>query len=192
MVRTGSLFWPKILLPKVLPDVQIFTWGYDADVGGFFSSAGQSTIHEHARSLLSDLADLRNAPPIQRIPLIFVVHSLGGIVVKDALNQSTSTEGTRLKEIAPATYGVVFLGTPHRGSKSASIGKIAYHITQLVTKRPNIRLLQGLEKHSEILDRIGDSFNQTILKHGISIYSFREERQTRRYGVFSIMVSMQR
>lgn len=177
------------MLPKILPDAQILTWGYDADVGGFFSSAGQSTIHEHAGSLLSDLSDLRNTQELRTIPLIFVVHSLGGIVVKDALNQSSSTEGTRLKEVATATYGVVFLGTPHRGSKSASLGKIAYHITELATSKPNIRLLQGLEKHSEVLDRIGDSFFQTILRHNLLVYSFREERETRRFKILNTMVS---
>lgn len=189
--RDELLLWPRNLLPEVIPDVQIFTWGYDADVGSFFSSAGQSTIHEHAGSLLSDLSDLRDTPELRLIHLIFVVHSLGGIIVKDALNQSSSTEGTRLKGIAPATYGVVFLGTPHRGSKSASLGKLAYHITELVTRRPNIKLLQGLEKHSEILDRIGHSFNQTVSKHEVSIYSFREERETRKYGLFNTMVSIE-
>ncbi|KAL8834004.1 MAG: hypothetical protein Q9170_003978 [Blastenia crenularia] len=182
------ILWPETLLPQVIPDAHILTWGYDADVGGFFSSAGQSTIHEHAGSLLSDLADLRGTPELRAVPLIFVAHSLGGIIVKDALNQSSSTEGTRLKEIAVATYGVVFMGTPHRGSKSASLGKIAYQITELATKRPNIRLLQGLEKHAETLDRVGDSFVQTIMKHELSIYSFREERETRKYAIFNTMV----
>lgn len=187
--ENGSLFWPQSLLPAVVPDSQIFTWGYDADVGGIFSSAGQSTIEEHAGSLLSDLADLRHTPSRRRIPLIFVVHSLGGIIVKDALNRSSSNEGTRWKEIAPATYGVIFLGTPHRGSKSASMGKMAFRITQVFTQTPNLKLLQGLEKHSDNLDMVGDSFRQTILKHNLTVYSFREERKTRKFKVLSIMVS---
>ncbi|KAI4173239.1 MAG: hypothetical protein LQ348_006624 [Seirophora lacunosa] len=183
-----SLFWPQSLLPAVVPDSQIFTWGYDADVGGIFSSAGQSTIHELAGSLLSDLANLRDTPSRRVIPLIFVVHSLGGIIVKDALNQSSSTVGTRLEEIAPATYGVIFLGTPHRGSGSASMGKMALRIGLIFTQKPNLKLLQGLEKHSEILDRVGDSFLQTILKHNLTIYSFREDRRTQWLKWLSIMV----
>jgi mannitol/fructose-specific phosphotransferase system IIA component (Ntr-type) len=42
----------------VLPDVRIFTWGYDADVDNLFTSASQNTVHQHASNLLSDLADL--------------------------------------------------------------------------------------------------------------------------------------
>ncbi len=42
----------------MIPDAKISTWGYDANVDGFLSSASQNTIHQHAQNLLSDLADL--------------------------------------------------------------------------------------------------------------------------------------
>lgn len=172
----------------MIPDAGIFTWGYDADVNRFLSSAGQNSIHQHAGNLLSDLADTRVSPQDQAIPIIFVVHSLGGIIVKDALNQSSSTEGTRLKSIAPATFGVLFLGTPNRGSTSASLGKIAYRATLVATMRPNLKLLKGLEKKSETLDTVGDRFSQTLLRHDIRLYSFREEQFTRKFVFFKIMV----
>ena len=184
------VFWPRDLLPNVVHDARILTWGYDADVDGF-GSASQSTIHEHAGSLLSDLADQRETSECYRRPILFVVHSLGGIIVKAALNRSAATQGTRLKDIAPATLGVCFLGTPHRGSSSASLGKIAYGISRTMTRRPNMKLLQGLERDSEMLEQIGDTFAQTMLKSkmGLRVYSFREEKETRKYWVFNTMVS---
>ena len=106
-----------------------------------------------------------------------------------ALNQSSATEGTRRKEIAPATYAILFLGTPHRGSRAASIGKIAYQITQIGTRRPNTKLLRALERNSETLDRVGDGFIQSMLKHNIKIYSFREEVEIRRLFIFHSLVS---
>ncbi|KAL8968351.1 MAG: hypothetical protein Q9183_002499 [Haloplaca sp. 2 TL-2023] len=185
----GSTFWPQDLLPDAITNVRVFTWGYDADIDGF-GSASQSTVHQHAGSLLSDIADQREAADHYKRPIAFVVHSLGGIIVKAALNKSAATEGTRLKTIAPDTFGVCFLGTPHRGSSSASLGKLAYEITIAATRRPNTRLLQGLEKYSEILDQIGDAFTQTMLKYGsnLRIYSFREEKETRKYYLFNTMV----
>ena len=45
----------------VIPDVKIFSYGYDADIDGFLSGAGQNTINQHAQSLLSDLSDLRSS-----------------------------------------------------------------------------------------------------------------------------------
>ena len=142
----SSVFWPHDLLPLAIPDARVFTWNYDADVHHWTSSASQNTIHQHAGNLLSDLAYLIAGDMPE--PFIFVVHSLGGIVVKDALNRSSQTEGTRLKNIAPATYGVLFLGTPHRGSKSASMGRLAYNVTVAATRRPNLKLLQALERNS--------------------------------------------
>lgn len=180
--------WPKTLLPERVPNTRIFTWGYDADVNGLFSYASQNSISQHANNLLSDLSDLRRSPKDREVPIIFVVHSLGGIVVKDALNQSSSKAGTRLKHIAPATFGIFFLGTPHRGSKSASIGKILNQISIVASKCPNLRLLQGLERNSEILDSIGDGFRQTMLKHKLRLCSFREEMETRKYLFLNTMV----
>ena len=185
-----GVFWPQTLLPAVIPDAKIFSFGYDADVGGLLSSTSQNTIHQHAGNLLSDLADLRDKPAEKDVPLIFVVHSLGGIIVKEAINQSDSTVGTRLKTVASATFGICFLGTPHRGSKTASLGKIAWNLTVIATNRPNLKLLQGLERNSETLDRIGDNFSQILLKHKIAIYSFREEQETRKLLLFNTMVSV--
>lgn len=187
-----EVFWPQTLLPVVIPDAKILSFGYDADVGGLLSSASQNIIHQIAQILLSDLADLRDKPAEQEIPLVFVVHSLGGIIVKDALNQSNSTVGTRLKSIAPATLGVCFLGTPHRGSKTASLGKIAWNLTVIATNRPNLKLLQGLERNSETLDRVSDGFSQVLLKYKIAIYSFREEQETRKFWLFNTVVSLYR
>ncbi|KAL9584441.1 MAG: hypothetical protein Q9203_004661, partial [Teloschistes exilis] len=161
----------------------------DADVDSF-GSASQSTIHQHAGTLLSDIVDKRELAEHYKRPIIFVVHSLGGIIIKAALNRSSATEGTRLKEIAPAICGVCFLGMPHRGSKSASLGRVAYQISLAATRRPNTRLLQGLERNSETLEQVGDAFAQTMLKSGPSlhIYSFREEKETRKYVMFNTMV----
>ncbi|MCJ1400187.1 hypothetical protein MMC11_003391 [Xylographa trunciseda] len=182
----SSIFWPRDLLPQAIPDARVYTWNYDADVHHWTSSASQNTIHQHASNLLSDLAYLIAGEMPE--PIIFVVHSLGGIVVKDALNQSSQTEGTRLKSVAPATYGVLFLGTPHRGSKSASMGRLAYNVTVAATRRPNLKLLHALERNSETLDRIGDSFRQTVLKFDFKLCSFREEKETRKYFFFNTMV----
>ncbi|KAL8826465.1 MAG: hypothetical protein Q9191_003783 [Dirinaria sp. TL-2023a] len=103
---------------------------------------------------------------------------------------SRATEGTPLMDIAPATSGICFLGTPHRGSRSASIGKIAFRITKAAGMRPNTKILQGLERNSETLDMISDDFSQTVEKYRriLQVHSFREEKLTRKWGMFSTMV----
>jgi len=70
-------------------------------------------------------------------PIIFIAHSLGGIVIKDALNPLRN-EDTFFNEIFPATKGVMFLGTPHQGSSIASSGTIAFKLSKIFLKNPNV------------------------------------------------------
>lgn len=182
--------WPEKLLPDVIPSTRILTWGYDADVNGFFSSASQNHIYQHANNLLSDLTDLRSSSRDEEVPIIFVAHSLGGIVVKAALNQSSSVVDTQLKKIAQVTYGVIFLGTPHRGSSSASFGSLAHGLSRVALRRPNLKIIRALEKNSDVLDAIGSEFSQTMLKHKIRLRSFREEKATTVLGLVNIMVRL--
>jgi protein SERAC1 len=54
-----SLFWPRDLLVKDVPDTRILTFGYDADVVGILKTAGSNTVRDHGKSLAQDLAMLR-------------------------------------------------------------------------------------------------------------------------------------
>jgi hypothetical protein len=198
--NASNVFWPRDLLPGVIPNALIYSWGYDADVQNFMSTASLNTIHQHSSNLLNDLADLRDEfcqeshLNIERsCPFIFVVHSLGGLIVKDALNISASMDETRDRrrsQVVKSTIGAVFLGTPHRGSKTASLGKTAFRVTEIfASQRPNTKLLQALERNSETLERITNSFYETLSKHkDLKIYSFREEKEVRRLGVFGMLV----
>ena len=173
-----EIFWPRDLLPRVFPQARITTWGYGVQIEKMFASASQATIFHHAQTLLSDLAMLRGSEPDKTKPLVFIAHSLGGIIVKDALSLSQN-DLTHLKEILPATIGVMFLGTPHHGSKAASLGKVAFEISRVCFQNPNIDILRGLERNSEILERITRSFGQILAAGHLRVHSFREELDTK-------------
>src|SRR5277367_4449609 len=105
------------------------------------------------------------------------------------MNMSSTARGNRFKVVVPAVHGILFLGTPHRGSKSASIGRMAYQITKAAARRPNEKLLQALERNSDTLEQINNSFLQTLEEHqNIAISSFREEKETRKFLFFSTIV----
>lgn len=80
--KSKGVFWPSELLGTAIPNINIHTWGYDADIDGFWSSASQNTVAQHAANLTSDLADLLESDGTEPLPIVFVVHSLGGLVVK--------------------------------------------------------------------------------------------------------------
>ena len=178
-----NVFWPRDLLPRAFPQARIVTWGYDVQIESFLAAASQASIYHHAENLLSDLVMLRKSDTPKLKPLIFIAHSLGGIVVKDALSLS-SHESTIINAILPATIGVMFLGTPHHGSRAASLGRKAFEVSKVFFKKPNLQVLRGLETNSEILERISRSFGQILSTGRIKVHSFREELPT--HGVMVV------
>ncbi|KUJ12820.1 uncharacterized protein LY89DRAFT_622819, partial [Mollisia scopiformis] len=76
--------WLEDYLPKDFPNTRILTFGYNAQV--FTSSRG--CIIDYAEQLLQNLASVRASRDqkasfvLPNRPIIFVCHSLGGLVVK--------------------------------------------------------------------------------------------------------------
>ena len=188
-LNTPDVVWPSQLLPQKIPDAQIMTWGYDADIDHFmsFSSASQNSLYQNSINLLMDLESYRARRKL-RVPLIFVTHSLGGLIVKQALIKSSAEKATAIKNITHATKGVCFLGTPHKGSDSASLAKIAASVARLYTKRPNTKLLAALERDSVTLEAISSDFAQVYYDQNFHIGTFHEEKETRKYKMFHTMV----
>jgi hypothetical protein len=104
-----------------------------------------------------------------------VAHSLGGIVVKDAI--VLAKDHLEHKEtLFPSVKGVLFLGTPHHGSNAASLGKIAFEASRILLQKPNLKILRSLESNSDILERVSKSFSSMIQNNShIRLHSFLEE-----------------
>lgn len=80
--ESDEAYWPRDILPQDFPNARIITYGYDSHfTGSFGTTANQCGISDHGQDLLSGLEHIRRADP--KRPLIFVAHSLGGLVVKE-------------------------------------------------------------------------------------------------------------
>jgi hypothetical protein len=100
--------WPQILLPSIIPNARILTFGYDAYVADWRGVVSESRISNYAWKLLTELSTFRQndekactteqgatkTDPIEEHhianklckkeqPIIFVCHSLGGLVCED-------------------------------------------------------------------------------------------------------------
>jgi hypothetical protein len=80
--KTG-VFWPWQLLKKDIANSRILTFGYDADIAHFWAAASQNCIRNHAINLTNALAQLRERTATEERPIVFVTHSLGGLVFED-------------------------------------------------------------------------------------------------------------
>ena len=131
-------FWPAWLAAE-LPDIQIWMLRYGAAKFWFHSVA--QALPDRAVSVLSFLVDRH----LGDRDLVFVCHSLGGLVTKQLLQISETHRDPRLQPIARATRGIAFLATPHSGSNVAVVATflgIASKATAgLKTDDPWLRLL---------------------------------------------------
>jgi hypothetical protein len=75
---TGRL-WLRDFLPDDVPGARVFSFGYDAQICFSKSISG---INEIALMLLNQLLVKRRSKNCQSSPLIFICHSMGGIIVK--------------------------------------------------------------------------------------------------------------
>lgn len=82
----------------------------------------------------------------------------------------------RKKSFYENAYGVIFLGTPHRGSPWAPWAKLASNLAKLALQAPSTTLLQSLQVDSPVLQIIADEFSKMVRSDEIKVYSFREER----------------
>ncbi|OKP11536.1 Protein SERAC1 [Penicillium subrubescens] len=89
-------------------------------------------------------------------PIIFVAHSLGGLVVANALSKPHGTDEAA-KEIADRTIGTLFLGTPFHGSSIAKYGNFAVNILKYFMPAAG-QNIKDLEERSAKLISINDAF----------------------------------
>ena len=82
-----------------------------------------------------------------------------------------------------STYGVVFLGTPHRGSPQAGLGILAANVCRAMLQDANTSILRSLEQDSEVLERIRDGFERMMTREKVKAYSFVEEIPTAGVGM---------
>ena len=128
-----------------------------------FRVVSNNTIEQHAANLCTDLANIRDGEKASR-SLIFVVHSLGGLVIKTAIlhaNESRTQSMSHLSAVADATAGIIFMGTPHRGSEQAQWGGILASVLGYV-KQDNAELVKRLNKEEPRLALLQERFAKML------------------------------
>ncbi|KAF5983552.1 SERAC1 [Fusarium coicis] len=183
----NGTFWPLDLLPVALRGAQanILVYGYNADVYSKKNNqtASDSFIHQHAQNLITNLTLHRQSEGTSKNSIIWVCHSLGGILVKRALLYSSDVREPHFehfRSIFVSTFGLVFLGTPHVGSDAATWGLILQAMSDAVIPKrffdSESVLLKTLKKDNETLANINSHFLDIYQR--FEIHMVRENQKT--------------
>ena len=104
-------FW-LMWLAQERPDLGIWSFGYNAAPSEWKGST--MPLFDRASNLLEYLA----VNDIGKYPIIFVTHSMGGLLVKEMLRNAQTFNK---QSVIEQTKGIVFLSTPHTGSHLANL-----------------------------------------------------------------------
>ncbi|KAI1770758.1 hypothetical protein F4818DRAFT_252459 [Hypoxylon cercidicola] len=165
-----EVLWPRDLLPKDIPESRIFLFGFDSGiVHRDQSSVTNTEIHSDANDLCAKLVAQRSSSGTADRPIILVAHSLGGLVAAQAfVHGEQKAETSDAKSIAKNLRGLVFLGTPFKGSSPAWLADVARKILKLFGVNTQDHTLKLLGVDSERLDELTRAFPELLNKRRMS------------------------
>ena len=149
-------------------DSYITQWGGSCPTQNF-----KQSLAERSEDMLKKLQDAG----VGNRPVIFVGHSMGGLIIKKMLTEAKESEEESMKKLAENTKGVVFYSTPHEGSKIADMGMMIRHFFF-----PTVEV-QELEMKNPALSSLNTSFKEFVSKFRTKVISFGEQLPTRHLGV---------
>ncbi|XP_051151097.1 uncharacterized protein LOC127265366 isoform X2 [Andrographis paniculata] len=156
-------FWPGEWLGADFPNARIFSLKYKTNLTQW--SGASLPLQEVSSMLLDKLI----AAGIGDRPVVFVTHSMGGLVVKQMLHQANATKRDKFVN---NTVGIVFYSCPHFGSKLADM---PWKMGLVLRPAPSIGELRS---GSPRLVELNDFLRHRFKKKSVDVLSFCEMKVT--------------
>ncbi|CAD7080998.1 unnamed protein product [Hermetia illucens] len=144
--------WPMEWLPEDFSNIRILGIDYMSAVSEWSSNYAKYCPCEKGHGYL----DLRAGVLLDRVvasrvgenrPVVWIGHSMGGILCKHMLLKALDNPNSIVRRLAKNTKGIIFLGTPHRGS---SIARWKQHMQVILS--PSIEVKELEENSPKLLD----------------------------------------
>lgn len=159
---------PAALWPRwIAKDTGCPVWllGYDAALSGW--QAGAMPLPFQGTAVLEALS---TAPGLQGQPLVLIGHSLGGLVIKTALQDVGNGGVPRFQWVLDCLKGVVFAATPHIGAELATLAAALR-----LAMRTNDQV-GSMKLHDPHLAKLNQHFLLLQQKRGFKVRAFAETR----------------
>ncbi|KAL6819172.1 hypothetical protein V8C40DRAFT_252626 [Trichoderma camerunense] len=169
--RGGTHMWLRDSLPGYLtsetdnkPMARVMIYGYESAVP---QSKNMQNLEDLATTFHSSLLALAAGPTTR--PIILIGHSLGGLIIKQALISLSRSSIADDQKLIRAVYGVIFFGTPHDGMDISSL-------IPMVGDGPNRFLVESISRiNSQIISIQQRDFHHALGKKGDSeVFCFYE------------------
>jgi len=171
-----SFMWLRDCLHEQIPEARIMLYGYNANV---VSDVSTGRLRTFAETFLERLLHVREGSSFTDRPLILLAHSMGGLIIKQALLIANNKADGRFDSIINSVGGVIFLGTPHRGGNGVDTATFVANFVRVFNVNVRVDLIKSLDPSSMVLFDLTDDFRQLIAAKGIGISTLFEIKKTK-------------
>lgn len=158
-------FWPKWLTID-LPRSCVWSLGYPAPKTKWTDKGSNVSMVDRSKMILDYLCNNE----IGYRPIVFIAHSLGGLLVKKLLHISDTMKISKWEQLRDSVIGVVFIGTPHSGSNLSNLA------SALPLYRPS-EVTKGLSAHCPHLEELGEWYRQNAINLNIKTCAYAESEK---------------
>lgn len=153
-------------ISQSMPQLRILTVNHPSNKFAEVFSGGGMDLMDRSYATL----ELLKTYDVGERPLIFVTHSLGGLITKALLRKAHDKGGAENDAFLSHVVGVVFLATPHEGSGLASV-------LSLLPGFPS-NIVEDLKKNSKQLNELKDWYVSRANEREIATQAFSENKNT--------------
>uniref|UniRef100_A0ABM5FZU2 Protein SERAC1 n=2 Tax=Pogona vitticeps TaxID=103695 RepID=A0ABM5FZU2_9SAUR len=172
--------WPKTWLASDCPSLRIISVEYDTHLSDWKATCPVENYRESLAYRSAELLKKLRAAGVGDRPLVWLSHSMGGLLVKKMLLDASMD--SEMSSIVNNTRGVIFYSVPHRGSHLAE-----YSINVRFLLFPSVEVKE-LSKDSPALKALNDDFISFAKDKNFPVLSFAETLPTRVGRMLSLHV----
>ncbi|KFA82002.1 hypothetical protein S40288_08003 [Stachybotrys chartarum IBT 40288] len=154
--------WLQADLPEHIPDARIFLYQYNATA---VYGKDKDTFVGKASELLEAIRIERDG--LESRPILFLGHSMGGLLIKQALiNAHNNPKYTQIKD---ATTGIAFFATPHHGGDEmlVSLGGVATKIALALGFKQGDDVIKALKSGTTFSDVMQEHWRHQLLHYDL-------------------------
>ncbi|XP_004674216.1 PREDICTED: protein SERAC1 [Condylura cristata] len=160
--------WPKTWLARDCPALRIISVEYDTSLSDWRARCPmeRKSIAYRSNELLGKL----RAAGVGDRPVVWVSHSMGGLLVKKMLLEASKKP--EMNAVVNNTRGIIFYSVPHHGSHLAE-----YSVNARYLLFPSLEVKE-LSKDSPALKALHDDFLELARDRNLQVLNFVETRPT--------------
>lgn len=168
--RGGQYMWPVDGDDARPANVRVLLWGYDSSLSNAESFQDIEDIGQSLATALNGIhpsfAQDRDGGDQGRFharPVVFIAHSLGGLIVKEAICHMAKDNPAYVR----CVYGLVFFGVPHHGL-------LVEPWLRIIGAQANAGLVRSLDPNSRKLQSLDRAFRKLFHHPGSQVVSIYE------------------